>query len=105
MIAEEFCLCRYIFLNMDNWNKKSLGHNVIKKRRGLRQITDVELLRKIIIFLADNIGNTTSLNLVSNTLVSENMIQNRERQGKPATKTIASYVGALKLKLPQSHWL
>ncbi len=67
-----------------------------EKRRGLRQITDAELLRKIILFLADNIGNNTSLNSVSNTLVSENMIKNRERQGKPATKTIASYVGALK---------
>lgn len=67
-----------------------------EKRRGLRQITDAELLRKIILFLADNIGNNTSLNSVSNTLVSENMIQNRERHGKPATKTIASYVGALK---------
>ena len=76
-----------------------------EKRRGLRQITDAELLRKIILFLADNIGNNTSLNSVSNTLVSENMIQNRERQGKPATKTIVSYVGALKLKLPQSYWL
>lgn len=67
-----------------------------EKRRGLRQITDAELLRKIILFLADNIGNNTSLNSVSNTLVSENMIKNRERHGKPATKTIASYVGALK---------
>lgn len=68
-----------------------------EKRRGLRQITDAELLRKIILFLADNIGNNTSLNSVSNTLVSEKMIQNRERQGKqPATQTIASYVGALK---------
>ena len=67
-----------------------------EKRRGLRQITDAELLRKIVLFLADNIGNNTSLNSVSNTLVSENMIQNRERHGKPATKTIASYVGALK---------
>lgn len=67
-----------------------------EKRRGVRQITDAELLRKIILFLADNIGNNTSLNSVSNTLVSENMIQNRERHGKPATQTIASYVGALK---------
>ena len=67
-----------------------------EKRRGVRQITDAGLLRKIILFLADNIGNNTSLNSVSNTLVSENMIQNRERQGKPATQTIASYVGALK---------
>ena len=67
-----------------------------EKRRGRRQVTDAELLRKIILFLADNIGNNTSLNSVSNTLVSENMLQNRGRLGKPATQTIASYVGALK---------
>ena len=67
-----------------------------EKRRQLRQITDAELLRKIILFLADNIGNNTSFNSVSNTLVSENMIKNRESYGKPATKTVASYVGALK---------
>lgn len=67
-----------------------------EKRSGKRQITDAELLRKIILFLADNIGNNTSLNSVSNTLVSENMIRDRERQGKPATQTVASYVGALK---------
>lgn len=67
-----------------------------EKRSGKRQIADAELLRKIILFLADNIGNNTSLNSVSNTLVSENMIRDRERQGKPATQTVASYVGALK---------
>ena len=67
-----------------------------EKRRGQRQITDAELLRKIILFLADNIGNNTSLNSVSNTLVSENLLQNRGKQGKPATQTISSYVGALK---------
>lgn len=62
---------------------------------GQRQITDVELLRKIICFLADNVGNSTSLNTISNTLVSEKLLENRPRQGKPATQTIAAYVGAL----------
>ena len=66
-----------------------------EKRRGQRQITDPVLLRKIILFLADNIGNNTSLNSVSNTLVSEKMLENRVRQGKPATQTIAAYVEAL----------
>ena len=47
-------------------------------------------------FLADNVGNTTSLNTISNTLVSEKLLENRARQGKPATQTIAAYVGALK---------
>jgi len=67
-----------------------------ERRRGQRQIMDAELLRKIVLFLADNIGNNTSLNSISNTLVNENMLANRPRQGKPATQTIAAYVAALK---------
>ena len=67
-----------------------------ERRRGQRQITDAELLRKVIRFLADNVGNSTSLNTISNTLVSEKLLDNRSRQGKPATQTIAAYVGALK---------
>lgn len=63
-----------------------------EKRTYLRQITDSDLLKKIILFLADNIGNNTSLNSVSNTLVSENMI----KHSKPATSTVSSYVNALK---------
>ncbi|MDO5044711.1 MAG: ATP-binding protein [Coriobacteriia bacterium] len=67
-----------------------------EKRRGQKQINDAELLRKIVLFLADNIGNIVSLNSISNTLVHENMVENRAKQGKPATQTISSYLGALK---------
>lgn len=66
-----------------------------EKRRGQRRITDPVLLRKIILFLADNIGNNTSLNSISNTLVSEKMLVDRSKQGKPAIQTIAAYAGAL----------
>ncbi len=66
-----------------------------ERRRGQRQITDPVLLRKIILFLADNIGNITSLNSISNTLTSEKMLTGRTTQGKPAVQTIAAYVGAL----------
>ena len=67
-----------------------------ERRRGQRQITDPVLLRKIILFLADNIGNNTSLTSISNILVSEKMLEDRAKQGKPATQTIAAYVNALK---------
>ena len=75
-----------------------------EKRRGQRQITDADLLRKIIMFLADNIGNNTSLNSMCNTLSSENLLDSadsnsrglRARGTKPATQTISAYVGALK---------
>lgn len=66
-----------------------------EKRRGQRRITDAVLLRKIILFLADNIGSNTSLNSISNTLVSEKMLEDRAKQGKPANQTISAYVGAL----------
>jgi len=66
-----------------------------EKRRNQRQITDPVLLRKIILFLADNIGNSTSLTSICNTLVSENMLTDRSRHGKPAVQTISAYVSAL----------
>lgn len=66
-----------------------------ERRRGQRQITDSVLLRKIILFLADNIGNRTSLNSISNTLVSEKLLEDRPKRGKPAIQTIAAYVSAL----------
>lgn len=75
-----------------------------EKRRGQRQITDADLLRKIIMFLADNIGNNTSLNSVCNTLSSEKLLDCacvnsygvQTRGVKPATQTISAYVSALK---------
>ncbi len=66
-----------------------------EKRRGQRQITDAELLRKIIMFLADNIGNNTSITSIGNTLVNEKLIDTGKRNGKPAVQTIQAYVGAL----------
>lgn len=66
-----------------------------ERRRGQRQISDPVLLRKIIIFLAENIGSNISLNSISNTLVSAKMLEDRSKQGKPANQTIAAYVGAL----------
>lgn len=66
-----------------------------ERRRGQRQITDPLLLRKIILFLADSIGNNMSLNTVSNTLVSEKIVSDRSKHEKPAIQTIAAYIGAL----------
>lgn len=66
-----------------------------EKRRGQRQITDPDLLRKIIMFLADNIGNNTSITSIGNTLVNEKLLDISERKGKPAVQTIQAYVGAL----------
>lgn len=65
-----------------------------EKRRGQRQITDADLLRKIIMFLADNIGSNTSVTSIGNTLASEGLLDNN-RKTKPAVQTVQAYVGAL----------
>lgn len=64
-------------------------------KRGRKQITDPVLLRKIILFLADNIGNNVSFSSIGNTLVNEGLIEERGRRGAPSTHTVQSYVGAL----------
>ena len=66
-----------------------------EKKRGKKQITDPILLRKIILFLADNIGNNVSFSSIGNTLVSEGLIKETGRKRAPSTHTVQSYVGAL----------
>ena len=66
-----------------------------EKRRGQRQITDPVLLRKIILFLADNIGCTVSANSIGNTLVNEGLLEGGTRKNAPSAHTVQAYVGAL----------
>ena len=66
-----------------------------EKRRGQRQITDAVLLRKIILFLADNIGSTISVSSIGNTLVHEGLLEDGKRAGVPSTHTVQVYVSAL----------
>ena len=66
-----------------------------EKRRDQRQITDPILLRKIILFLSDNIGNSVSLNSIGNTLIAEGLLQGRRRGNSLSAHTVQSYVSAL----------
>ena len=66
-----------------------------EKKRGRKQITDPALLRKIILFLADNIGSNVSFSSIGNTLVNEGLIEETRRKGVPSTHTVQSYVNAL----------
>lgn len=68
-----------------------------EKQKGRRQVTDSFLLRKIVMFLADNIGNTTSISSISNTLLNEKLIENRTKGAnmKPAVQTVQSYILSL----------
>ena len=66
-----------------------------EKRRGQRQITDPVLLRKIILFLADNIGCTVSANSIGNTLFNEGLLEGGTRKNAPSAHTVQAYVDAL----------
>ena len=66
-----------------------------EKRRGQRQITDSILLRKIILFLCDNIGSSVSATSIGNTLVNEGLLENGKRKGKPSGHTIQAYIETL----------
>ena len=46
-------------------------------------ITDSLLLRKLMMFLADNIGNSVSATSIGNTLVSEGLLTEGNRKVKP----------------------
>ena len=66
-----------------------------EKRRGQKQITDPILLRKIILFLADNIGSTVSVSSIGNTLVNEGLLDDGKRKGTPSAHTVHAYISAL----------
>ena len=66
-----------------------------EKRRGQKRITDPVLLRKIIMFLADNIGSSVSITSIGNTLVNEGLLEDGKRKGAPSAHTVQAYVNAL----------
>ncbi len=66
-----------------------------EKHTGQKQITDPALLRKIILFLADNIGSSVSIASIGNTLVNEGLLDDGKRKGAPSAHTVQAYVNAL----------
>ena len=66
-----------------------------EKHRGQKRITDPILLRKIILFLADNIGSSVSVSSIGNILVNEGLLEAGQRKGIPSTHTVQAYVNAL----------
>ncbi|MDR3265523.1 MAG: ATP-binding protein, partial [Synergistaceae bacterium] len=59
------------------------------------KITDQTLLRKLVLFLADNVGNLTSPNKIGNVLAREGELNESKRKKNPAGKTISGYIEAL----------
>ena len=59
-----------------------------EKRKDQKNINDVLLLKKIILFLSDNIGSNISFSSISNTLINEGMLDFKGKKGKTSTHTI-----------------
>ena len=66
-----------------------------ENRRGQKRVTDPVLLKKIVMFLADNIGSNISVSSIGNTLVNEGLLENGTRKGTPSVHTVQAYVNAL----------
>lgn len=66
-----------------------------ENRRGQKRITDPILLRKIVMFLADNIGSNISVSSIGNILVNEGLLEDGNRKGVPSAHTVQAYVNAL----------
>lgn len=66
-----------------------------ENRRGQKRITDPVLLKKIVMFLADNIGSNISISSIGNTLVNEGLLGDGKRKGTPSAHTVQAYVNAL----------
>ena len=63
--------------------------------RGQKRITDPVLLKKIVMYLADNIGSNISVSSIGNILVNEGLLEDGKRKGTPSAHTVQAYVHAL----------
>ena len=59
-----------------------------ENRRGQKRIADPVLLRKIVMFLADNIGSNISVSSIGNILVNEGLLEDGKRKGTPSAPTV-----------------
>lgn len=66
-----------------------------ENRRGQKRITDPILLKKIVMFLADNIGSNISVSSIGNMLVNEGLLEDGKHKGTPSAHTVQAYVNAL----------
>jgi len=72
---------------------------IVKDVIAKNKIKDEELLQKIVMFMADNVGNPTSPNSIVNSLVSEKRIENTKKS--PAVLIIAN--DSLQFKVNRSE--
>ena len=63
--------------------------------RGHRRLSDPILLRRILVFIANNIGTNLSVSSITNSLIKEGLLATDNRKGAPSAHTVQAYVNAL----------
>ena len=66
-----------------------------EKRKDEKTVTDALLLKKIILFLADNIGSNVSSSTIGNTLSSFGLLNEKRNKKTPSSHTVDSYINAI----------
>ena len=66
-----------------------------EKRKDEKTVTDALLLKKIILFLADNIGSNVSSSTIRNTLSSVGLLNEKRNKKAPSSHTVDSYINAI----------
>ena len=70
-----------------------------EQRRNQRQVSDSDLLQKIVRFLADNVGSNISASSIGNPLVNEGLLdagkRSGGRNGTPSAHTVQAYIATL----------
>jgi len=66
-----------------------------ERHKGRRQMTDPELLQKVAVFLAGQVGTPISSTSIGHGLDAQGNLQDRSRKGRPAVQTVQAYVASL----------
>ena len=74
-----------------------------ENRRGQKRITDPVLLKKIVMFLADNIGSSISVSSIGNTLVNEGLLEDPRVRVLTSEKQAQLYGSILSRRYASEH--
>lgn len=66
-----------------------------EKRKDEKTVSDALLLKKITLFLADNIGSNVSSSTIGNTLSSVGLLNEKRNKKVPSSHTVDSYINAI----------
>ncbi len=85
------------FMLLEGIYSTIITRNILEreKRKDEKTVSDALLLKKIILFLADNIGSNVSSSTIGNTLSSVGLLNEKRNKKVPSSHTVDSYINAI----------